>query len=192
VQVLCVAPHRLNAPSRPDWFFKKEYTGGILTDIGSHQIEQFLFYSGAKHATVSSSHIGNYNNPNYPEFEDFGDATLVGDNGAMHYFRVDWYTPNSLGVWGDGRLFILGTDGYIELRKYTNVGVENISDNVFIVTHKSEQALNVSGKVGFPFFGEMVLDCLNNTEIAMTQEHIWKASELCLAAQAKATVIKPM
>lgn len=46
IQVLGMGPHRLNAPSRPAWFFERARYGGILCDIGSHQIEQFLFYTG--------------------------------------------------------------------------------------------------------------------------------------------------
>ncbi len=184
VQVLGLGPHRLNALSRPDWFFKKELYGGILCDIGSHQIEQFLYYSGANDAQVLSSKIGNYNNPQTPELEDFGDATLLGDNGATNYFRVDWFTPNGLKTWGDGRMFILGTKGYIELRKYIDIAHDNDStDNVFVVTNEGTEYINVSGKVGYPYFGQLILDCLNNTENAMTQEHCLKAGELCVKAQ---------
>ena len=99
IQVLGMGPHRLNAPSRPAWFFEKEKYGGILCDIGSHQIEQFLYYTGATDATIVNSEIGNYNHPEYPELDDFGDATLVGNNGAMGYFRVDWFTPDGLSTW---------------------------------------------------------------------------------------------
>ena len=117
IHVLGTGPHRLDAPSRPEWFFSKEKSGGILCDIGSHQIEQFLYFTGADDAEVTSSRIANYHHKEYPEFEDFGDATLTADNGATNYFRVDWFTPDGLGTWGAGRLFLLGTDGYIELRK---------------------------------------------------------------------------
>ncbi len=190
VQVLGLGPHRLTPEARPDWFFKKEKYGGILCDIGSHQIEQFLYFSGAKDAKVLHSKVGNYNNPQYPELEDFGDATLLADNGATNYFRVDWLNPDGLGVWGDGRLFILGTKGYIEVRKYINLGVDTRSDNVFFVTDEREHNVNVYGKIGFPFFGEMILDCLNRTEKAMTQEHIFKASTLCIEAQMMAQKIE--
>ena len=122
IQVLGMGPHRLNAPSRPAWFFERARYGGILCDIGSHQIEQFLFYTGATDATVAASKIANYNHPEYPELDDFGDATLIGNNGATGYFRVDWFTPDGLRSWGDGRTFILGTGGYIELRKNLDVG----------------------------------------------------------------------
>jgi predicted dehydrogenase len=187
IQVLGMGPHRLGPPSsRPAWFFKKAQYGGILCDIGSHQIEQFLFYAGVKDATVLHSKVGNYNHPDYPELEDFGDATLVGDNGATQYFRVDWFTPDGLRSWGDGRSFILGTEGYIEQRKYLNVGTPDLGSRLFLVNKKGEQHIECTGKTGYPFFGELILDCLNRTEKAMTQEHVFKAAELAVKAQMQA------
>lgn len=190
IQVLGMGPHRLNAPSRPAWFFERARYGGILCDIGSHQIEQFLFYTGATDATVAASKIANYNHPEYPELDDFGDATLIGNTGATGYFRVDWFTPDGLRSWGDGRTFILGTDGYIELRKNLDVGREGDGDHVFWVDGKGEHTFDARGKTGFPFFGQLVLDCLNRTENAMTQEHAFKASELCVRAQLQAVKVE--
>lgn len=192
IQVLGMGPHRLSAPSRPQWFFEKEKYGGILCDIGSHQIEQFLFYAGAKDATVVRSQTGNYAHPQYPGLEDFGDAMLVGDNGATQYFRVDWFTPDGLRTWGDGRTFILGTEGYIELRKYINVGAEeDTSNHVFLVNKDGEHHYEVTGKVGYPYFGQLILDCINRTENAMTQEHAFKAAELCVKAEMQAQRLTP-
>ena len=183
IQVLGLGPHRLSKASRPPWFFEKARYGGILCDIGSHQIEQFLYYSGATDATVAHAAVGNFANPETPELEDFGEASLRGDNGAMNYIRVDWFTPDGLRTWGDGRTIILGTKGYLELRKYVNVGADVRGDNLILVDEKGEQFLNVAGRVGFRFFGELILDCLNRTERAMTQAHAFKAAELCLLAQ---------
>lgn len=183
IQVIGMGPHRLNASSRPEWFFQREKYGGILCDIGSHQIEQFLFYTGATDATIVNSKIANYNHPQYPELDDFGDATLVGNNGTTGYFRVDWFTPDGLGTWGDGRTFILGTDGYIELRKYVDVARAAEENNVYWVNSEGEHFENVTGKVGFPYFGQLILDCIHRTEHAMTQEHAFKAAELCVKAQ---------
>ena len=191
IQVLGLGPHRLNAPTRPDWFFIKEKYGGILCDIGSHQIEQFLFYAKETDAEVVRSQIGNFAHPRYPELDDFGDAVLVGKNGATQYFRVDWFTPDGLRTWGDGRTVILGTEGYIELRKYINVGTDDGPNQVFLVNGEGERRIDVNGKVGYPFFGALILDCLNRTENAMTQAHAFKAAELCLQAQAQAVVIYP-
>jgi len=186
IQVVGLGPHRLNAPSRPPWFFEKEKYGGILCDIGSHQIEQFLYYSGAKDARITHALAGNYGHPDYPELEDYGEATLLADNGATSHFRVDWFTPDGLRTWGDGRTFILGTAGYIELRKYIDVARQPEGDHLYLVNGEGEQHLELRGKVGFPFFGQLILDCLNRTENAMTQEHAFKAAELCLKAQAAA------
>ena len=186
VQVTGLGPHRLNKPTRPQWFFEREKYGGILCDSGRHQCEQFLTYAGVTDATVAHAAVGNFANPETPELEDFGEASFVGNNGATNQFRVDWFTPNGLSTWGDGRTFILGTKGYIELRKYVDVGREKRGDNVYLVDGKGEYHLNVDGKVGYRFFGEFILDCLNRTEKAMTQAHAFKAAELCLKAQAAA------
>lgn len=191
LQVLGMGPHRLNAPSRPEWFFEREKYGGILCDIGSHQIEQFLFYAGVKDAEVVYSQVANHNHPETPGLEDFGDATLVGDNGATQYFRVDWFTPDSLSTWGDGRLFLMGTEGTIELRKYVNVATDTSGDHLFLVNKDGEQHFELSGQVGFPFFGQLILDCINRTENAMTQEHAFKAAELCVRAQLQARRVAP-
>jgi predicted dehydrogenase len=183
VQVLGLGPHRLSKASRPDWFFKHEQYGGILCDIGSHQIEQFLHYSSATDATVTNAAVGNFNNRDTPELEDFGEASLVGNNGASDYFRVDWFTPDGLGTWGDGRTIILGTKGYIELRKYINVATAPTGDHLFLVTDEGETHMELAGKVGYKYFGRLILDCLNRTEHAMTQDHAFKAAELCIKAQ---------
>jgi predicted dehydrogenase len=186
IQVVSLAPHRLSKSTRPDWFFKRDKFGGILCDIGSHQFEQFLTYTRSTDATISHAATGNFGNPDYPEFEDFGEACLVGNTGSLNYIRVDWFTPDGLSTWGDGRTFILGTKGYIELRKYVDVARDDTSDHVYIVDEKGEHRMDVAGKVGYRFFGQFILDCLNRTENAMTQAHAFKAAELCLLAQAKA------
>jgi predicted dehydrogenase len=190
VQVIGFGPHRLNAASRPDWFFEFDKYGGILCDIGSHQIEQFLYFTGAKDARVVSSKVANYNNKDYPELEDFGDATLIGDNGATNYFRVDWLTPDGLGTWGDGRMTILGTEGYIEIRKYIDIARDPSSNHLYLVNKEGEKHFALSGQVGYPFFGQLILDCINRTENAMTQEHAFKAAELCVKAQLQAERIE--
>jgi predicted dehydrogenase len=190
VQVLGLGPHRMNAPSRPGWFFDHDAYGGILCDIGSHQLEQVLFYGDCDDATITSARVANFAHKQYPGIEDFGDVAVVLGNGATGYCRVDWFTPDGLGTWGDGRTFILGTSGSIELRKYTDVARDSGGDHVYLVDGKSEQHIAVSGRVGFPYFGELILDCLSGTERAMTQEHAFRAVELSLLAQQQATRIE--
>jgi len=139
LHVLGLGPHRLNASSRPPWFFRKKRYGGILCDIGSHQIERFLSFSRAVDAEVLQARVANYAHPEYPEFEDFGEASLLADNNAGNYFRVDWFTPQGLSAWGDGRTFILGTHGSIELRKYVNLAADPSADHLFLVNGEGER-----------------------------------------------------
>ncbi|PZR54835.1 gfo/Idh/MocA family oxidoreductase [Xylanimonas oleitrophica] len=190
VQVMGMGPHRLGT-GRPDWFFEKERYGGILCDIGSHNFEQMLHFAGAEDAEVAYSAIANYHHPQHPGLDDFGEASIVMDNGASGYCRVDWFTPDGLRTWGDGRTFILGTDGYIELRKYINVGTDDGPGNVFLVDQHGEHRLQAQGTVGFPYFGQLILDCLERTEHAMTQAHAFKAAELSVRAQLGARVLAP-
>jgi predicted dehydrogenase len=183
VQTLGTGPHRLNAKSRPPWFFDRNKSGGILCDLGIHQVEQFLYFSGANDAQVKSSSTRNVAHPDFPEWQDFGESLLSGDNGVSGYFRVDWLTPEGLSSWGDGRLTILGTSGYIELRKYVDIATGHGTDRLYIVNGQGEHVVSCKGKVGFPFFSQLIRDCLERTETAMTQEHVFKAAELSLLAQ---------
>src|SRR5699024_9388298 len=137
-------------------------------------------------AEILHSKVANYDNPEHPELEDYGDATLKGDNGATQYFRVDWFTPSGLRTWGDGRMFIMGTEGTIEIRKYIDVTRDSGGNQVFLVNSEGEKHFDVNGKVGFPYFGELIKNCIHRTENAMTQKHAFKAAELCLLAQEKA------
>ncbi|HEX5176322.1 MAG TPA: Gfo/Idh/MocA family oxidoreductase [Chthoniobacteraceae bacterium] len=190
VQVIGLGPHRSSPASRPAWFWSREKTGGILCDIGSHQFEQFLAFSAAGSARIVNAQVANYHHKDHPEFEDWGEANLVADNGATNYIRVDWLNPNGLRSWGDGRTFILGTEGYIELRKYLDVAREDEGDQLYLVDQRGEHHIRCHGVVGFPFFGALILDCLNRTEHAMTQAHAFRAAELCLEAQAIAKRIE--
>ena len=184
-------PHRIGAPSsRPDWFWDKERYGGIITDIGSHQLEQCLYYAGAKDARLISSRVGNLYHPETPGLEDYGDATYITDNGIPCYVSVDWFTPDGLPTWGDGRMLITGTKGYIEIRKYLDVAQDKTPDHVILVDDKGENHFNVHGKVGFPFFGQVIRDCLDGTDTAMDQEHIFRTIELAIEAEEKAVRIK--
>jgi predicted dehydrogenase len=185
LQVLGLGPHR-EGSGRPPWFYEHDKYGGILCDIGSHQFEQFLTYAGAADATVTHAVVANYTHPEHPSFEDFGEATLLADNGATNYVRVDWFTPKGLSTWGDGRLMILGQKGTIELRKYVDVARDKTGNHVYLVDAEGEHHFEVEGQVGFRYFGELILDCLHRTEKAMTQAHAFKAAELCLKAQAAA------
>jgi predicted dehydrogenase len=184
IQTVILAPHRMNANTRPEWFFDKKYFGGIITDIGSHQFDQFLYFTNSTKADIIASQVGNVAHPQYPKFEDFGDVTLRG-NGGMGYIRVDWFTPDGLKTWGDGRLTILGTEGYIEVRKNIDIAGRSGGNHLFLVNNKDTQYIDCS-KVNLPYGEQLVDDVVNRTETAMTQTHCFLATELALRAQKQA------
>jgi predicted dehydrogenase len=186
IQTINLGPHRMNIPSRPEWFFDKARYGGILCDIGSHQADQFLYYTNSTRAKVVSAQVGNVNYPQYPKFEDFGDLVMSG-NGGTGYVRVDWFTPDGLSTWGDGRLFILGTEGYIELRKYINVASNLTGGNHLYIVDKKQARYIDCKDVELPFGPQFVADIVNRTEDAQNQEQALLAAELVLKAQTVAT-----
>lgn len=187
LQTVGLGPHRLNAPSRPKWFFEHDRYGGILTDIGSHQADQFLFFTRSTSAEVVASQVDNLAHPEYPGLDDFGDMLLRGDGGTG-YVRVDWFTPDGLSSWGDGRLTILGTDGFIEIRKNVDIGGRPGGDHLFIVDQHETRYMDCKN-VALPFGPQLLDDIRNRTETAMPQAHTFLASELALKAQAQARSI---
>lgn len=195
IQTVNLAPHQVvqhggdagGAAPRPSWFWEPDQYGGILGDIGSHQVDQFLFYTGSKQAEVVESQVANIRHPQHPRFQDFGDMVLRGDRG-FGYVRLDWFTPNGLGVWGDGRLFILGTDGYIEVRKYTDVAVNHQGNNLFLVDSKKARYIDCNNMT-LPFGPQFVADIVNRTHTAQDPSECLLAAELALKAQQNAAFV---
>lgn len=188
IQTIGLGPHRMSIPSRPEWFFDKQYYGGIITDIGSHQFDQFLFFTGSTEASIVASQIGNVHHPQYLQFEDFGDVMIKGNKGTG-YIRVDWFTPDGLKSWGDGRLTILGTDGFIEIRKNVDIAGPDGGNHLYLVNQKETRFIDCN-KEPLPFGKQLVDDILNRTETAMPQAHCFLATELALLAQKNAQVIR--
>lgn len=187
LQTVGLGPHRINIPSRPDWFFHRKNFGGILTDIGSHQFDQFLHFTGSTEATIVAAQTGNLHHPQYPNMQDFGDVMIRGNKG-IGYIRVDWFTPDALGSWGDGRLTILGTDGYIEVRKNIDIAGPAGGNHLYLVNHKETRFIDCNNDT-LPFGNLFVDDVLNRTETAMSQQHCFLATELALLAQQQAVSI---
>lgn len=185
VQTLGLGPHRLNRHLRAPWFFERRHTGGILIDIASHQIDQFLVFTGSEDAEIVTAAVANYANPGDPELEDFGEILLRSAH-ANGYIRVDWYTPDGLPTWGDGRLTVLGTEGYIELRKYVDIAGREGTDHLFLVDREGTRHLDCRD-APLPYYERLIADVFARTETAMPQAHCFKVCELALAAQAKAT-----
>jgi predicted dehydrogenase len=188
VQTIGMGPHRMSPKDRPAWFFDKPRYGGILCDIGSHQGDQFLYFTSSTRADVVAAQVANVHHPQYPTFEDFGDVVLRGDGGSG-YIRVDWFTPDGLATWGDTRLTVLGTDGYIEVRKNIDIGGRPGESHLFLVDQKETRRIDCQN-VPLPYGEQLVNDVLNRTETAMTQAHCFLATELMLKAQQHAQPVR--
>jgi predicted dehydrogenase len=211
IQTINIAPHQIFQPGglngggggRPGWFWDPAKYGGILCDIGSHQVDQFLYYTGSTSAEVAESQVSNVRHPDHPLFQDFGDMVLRGNRG-FGYVRLDWFTPDGLGTWGDGRLFILGTDGYIEVRKYADIAVEPLGNgtfryssgilkprgnNLFLVDHNGARYFDCNNMT-LPFGPQFVADIVNRTHNAQDQTQCLLAAELVIRAQMAAKHVK--
>ncbi|WP_129668393.1 Gfo/Idh/MocA family protein [Phytoactinopolyspora endophytica] len=184
VQTIGLGPHRLNRPTRPPWFFQRDRYGGIITDIASHQVDQFLYLTGSTSAEIVAATVGNHANPDDPGLQDFGEVLLRSPH-AHGYIRVDWYTPDGLSSWGDGRITILGTDGYIELRKNVDPAGRPGGEHLFLVDKKGEHYIDCA-ELPTSFFPRFVDDVRNRTETANSQEMYFTAMELTITAQLKA------
>jgi predicted dehydrogenase len=189
VQTVGLGPHRINASTRPEWYFQRARYGGILCDIASHQMDQFLHFTGASEARVVASRIANHAHPEYPELEDFGEVLLEGD-GCSGYVRVDWFTPDGLSTWGDGRLTLLGTEGFIEIRKNIDLAGHPNGSHLFLVDGEETRRIDCSDVV-LPYGRQLLHDVMDRTETAMTQEHCFRACELALRAQVQAEHLQP-
>jgi predicted dehydrogenase len=187
IQTIGLGPHRLNRTIRPAWFFDPAFYGGILVDIASHQIDQFLTFTGSEDAHIVSSAIGHFGADDMPAFQDFGEVLLRSEH-ATGYIRVDWFTADGLSTWGDGRLVILGTEGTIELRKYIDIAGRDGTDHVFLVNGQGTRHIDAS-KEPITYFKSFLADVRDRTETAMQQQHVFTVSRLALEAQERATVL---
>jgi predicted dehydrogenase len=185
IQTVGLGPHKQNLKTRPDWFFDPMRFGGILCDIGSHQIDQFLHFTGSTSADIAHALVENTTMPDHPGFQDFGEMVLHSDQGHA-YIRVDWFTPNGLPTWGDGRLFIQGTEGHIELRKYTDIGRPHVTNSLFLVNGDKNELIPCDD-AGLPYFPRLVADAQDRTDTAVGQKHTFTTTDLAIRAQMKAS-----
>ena len=184
VHVLGVGPHRLGLAPRPDWFYRRERAGGILADLGSHQADQFLYFTDSDAAQVAAAQTANRAHPEHPAFEDVGEMLLRSAT-ASGYARVDWFTPDGLDTWGDVRLSVVGTEGTLEVRKNCDPAGREGGEHLFLTDRKQTRHFDCR-EHPLPFAAALLNDVAQGTESAVGQDHVFLASELALRAQALA------
>lgn len=180
-QTIGIGPHRQGNYKRPEWFYKRESYGGIITDIGSHQIHQYLVFTNSKEVKINHALIENTTKLKKPGFQDFGEVNLSSYKGHG-YIRLDWLTPDSLPVWGDGRLLILGDKGFIEIRKYTDLAKSNKGNHLYLVNNNQVKYIDCSN-TKLPYFRNLINDVINRTETACSQNLTYLSMELAIKAQ---------
>lgn len=184
VHTMGLGPHKIGA-NRPAWFWDKAKFGGVIGDLGTHQVDYFLTFTRAGTAEVVASQVGNLHHPDRPRFEDFGDAMLRSPSGSG-YFRVDWFTPDGVASFGDSRLTVMGTDGFIEVRPNLDLAGRPGGGHVFLVDQKETRHIDARD-TPLPYGARLMDDIVNRTETAMSQAHAFLVAELVLEAQARAT-----
>lgn len=187
IHTIGLGPHSLRPATRPDWFYRKEAYGGILCDLATHQFDQFLAFSQEPDPEIIAAQVANRAHPGTPELEDFGDVLVRGQT-CTGYIRVDWFTPAGLASWGDTRLTVLGTEGYLEVRKNVDLAGRAGGDHLFIVDNRQTRYEDCA-RVELPFARQFLQDIRHRTETAMSQAHCFAAMRLALEAQARATVL---
>ena len=180
-QTMGTGPHRQGNYERPDWFYNRESYGGIITDIGSHQIHQFLVFTNSNEAKITHAMVENTTQKKFPGFQDFGEVNLSGNEGHG-YIRLDWFTPDALPTWGDGRLFILGDKGFIEIRKYTDLAKSDSGNHLYYANNEEVKHIDC-GNIKLPYFANLINDVINRSETACSQELTFLTMELAIKAQ---------
>jgi predicted dehydrogenase len=177
-----LGPHLLERGTRPEWHFDPARNGGILVDLACHQIDAFLAFTGSDSARISAARTGNLQHQDIPGFEDVGDLLIEADRGALGYARVDWHTPDGLGLWGDGRTFLVGSDGTLELRRTIDASGRGVGGHLFVVDGAGPRYIDVPATEP-PFAAQVLADVRDRTETAMSTEHALAVTELSLRAQ---------
>jgi len=188
VHVASLAPHRLNRALRPAWFFDRAAYGGIINDIGLHSVDQFLAFAGATDATVIASTIGCFGTAP-PGFEDFAEVSLRTDS-VMGTLRLDWFTPDGLPDWGDGRLFLVGTEGTLELRKNLDIEGRAGGDHMFVANRQRTRHQDCSA-LPVTYYRDFLADVQDRSGRTMEGGSLFAACRLALRCQAMATRFTP-
>jgi predicted dehydrogenase len=183
VHITALAPHRLNRTLRPAWFFDAPAYGGIINDIGTHSIDSFLEFADAEDAEIAHASIAAFGTEP-PGFEDFAEVVLTTPS-VRGYVRLDWFTPDGLPTWGDGRMFLVGTEGTLELRKNLDIEGRAGGDHMFVANSSTTRYIDCSN-MPVTYYRDFITDMAGRTQRVMPQRRVFTVCRLALHAQAYA------
>jgi len=179
VRIFAAGPHKVNAPTRPEWFWHPKTNGGIFEDIGSHHID-FCCWMTDDSPVWACAMEGNFDQPDHPEFRDFGQALLRFGSGVQAHVEVDWLNPHSMRNFGDTRFWVLGTSGKIELR----LGDE-VSGQIWTNTAAAQPLAGEGPDMG-AWINQLIENLLHDRPVEIEPEEVWRTSAATLMAQAAA------
>jgi predicted dehydrogenase len=183
VHVTALAPHRLNRALRPAWFFDAPAYGGIINDIGTHSIDSFLAFADADDAEITHATVAAFGTEP-PGFEDFAEVVLATPS-VRGYVRLDWFTPDGLPTWGDGRMFLVGSEGTLELRKNLDIEGRAGGDHMFVANRSATRYVDCSN-MAVTYYRDFITDVAERTQRVMLQRQVFTVCRLALQAQAHA------
>lgn len=179
-------PHSLFEESRPDWFWDRRRSGGVLIDFGCHQVDQFCSIvdpQGRGTVELIGAARGNVAHPDRPAFDDVAEITL-GAPGVRGVHRVDVFSPAGLGTWGDCRLRIVGTDATAEVRANVDVGGQSGGEHLLVVDAASARRVVPPPVTGWADLA--LADLADGTDSFMALEHVAQVTRLCAQAAERA------
>ena len=160
-------------------------TGGILADIASHQMDQFLFMTGSTEAEVVAAQVANWKLPPVAGARGLRGRAPPGQRGKrlragrlVHAGR-----PRARGAtaaswcWARRATSSCGST-------WTSPGGPAAS-HLFLVDGQAARHVDASGG-DLPYGRQLLADIVDRTETAMPQAHCFLACQLALEAQAKA------
>lgn len=180
-------PHLLNAPQRPAWHFDKQRSGGIIVDLLIHDFDLLRWLTGREIVAVDGFMARAAESP-HPGFYDAAGVQAVMDDGATAQLYADWHTPQSSWTWGDGRLFVTGTRGTLELRLEGDPLLGG--GEALLLTTDREPLRRVTELGTAPLITADFLSRMDGSAHALTHADLLAASEAAIAADEKAVRIE--
>ncbi len=99
--------------------------------------------------------------PSRQGFEDFAELVLATPS-VRGYVRLDWFTPDGLPTWGDGRFFVVGTEGTLELRKNLDIEGRAGTDHMFVANSTATRYVDCS-KLPVTYYRDFLRDIAERT-----------------------------
>lgn len=186
VSIAMRKPHRLGAAERPDWFFDRALSGGIIQDLLVHDLDLLRWLTDTE-ISDAQGYVSKSMLPEHASFYDAAQLSVTMEDGLVAQLYADWHTPDGSWTWGDCRIFVTGTEGSAELRLQGDPLVSR--EPVFLLTTRSQELHQVP--LLRPPVGT-IKDFVNRTEgitSILSGEDVLMASSAAVFADERAETI---